>query len=88
MSYYHCGEKKKGAELTKRIVKNCEDNINYALSLSDVKASNLRNEVQRDATIINIMMNVAKNSGDMTTADALDAKLKIINQRVTQKIQF
>jgi len=88
MSYYHCGEKKKAAALTKRIVKNCEDDINYTLSLSDVRANNLRNDVQRSATIINIMANVAKNSGDMTMANELEAKLNIINQKVTQKIQF
>ncbi|OSZ78273.1 hypothetical protein CAP35_08425 [Chitinophagaceae bacterium IBVUCB1] len=88
MSYYHCGEKKKAAALTKKVVKNCEDNINYALSLSDTRASALRNEVQRDATIINILANIAKNSGDMAVANELEAKLTIINQRVTQKIQF
>jgi hypothetical protein len=88
MAYYNCGDKKTGKEMTMRIVKNCEDDINYILSLDDVRANNLKNDVQRDATIINILSNVARNNGDMATADELGKKIDMISQRAAQKLDM
>lgn len=88
MAYYHTGDKKKGRDLTMKIVKNCEDDIKYVLSLDDDRANSLSNDVQRDATIINILSNVAQNSGDMATYNELSAKLKLITQQASQKLNL
>lgn len=85
MAYYNIGEKTKGRDLALKIVKNCEDDINYILSVKESLRDNMAGEVKRDGTIMNILSNVAQNAGDAKTAKEIQDRLNfIINKAASQ----
>lgn len=90
-AYYFVGTesaKKKGKALAEKMVRNSEDDINYILSVPEGKRDVLAGDVQRDATIINVMAGLAKNAGDMDTYRKWDAKLNMLTKRAAEHMNL
>lgn len=91
MAYYSIGTpeaNKKGRELALKVAKNCEDDINYIISLKESKRDGMISDVQRDGTIINIVANIAKNAGDNATFSELDKRLDMITKKASQNMDL
>lgn len=82
-AYYRAGEKKKGRDLTMKLVRNAEDDLNWISTLSDNAMESMTDDRDRDLTIINVMKNIAQTSGDNQTAQELDAKLNMLTKKLS-----
>ncbi len=82
IAYYNIGNKEKGRIIADELVQNAEDDINYILSLKDNGKVAMKGDAQRDMTLINIMYNIAKNSGDTDRAKAYKEKFDLLSTKV------
>lgn len=89
MSYYRAGKPgiEKGSKIALKLSKNMEDDIHYILNLGneDVRES-MADDIQRDMTIINILNNIAQQSGDKATSDILSQKFQQLTSEISTKI--
>jgi len=88
ISYYRAGAKDKGANFAKALAKNMEDDIKYILDLDDDTRDAMTNDVQRDLTIINILSNVAGQSGDTATSQELSTRFQAMLQAASGKMNL
>jgi hypothetical protein len=91
MGYYAIGTEtanKKGRVLALDVAKNHKDDIEYILTLSDGKRDGMVSDVQRDATIMNIVANLAKNAGDNATFSEINKQLEMITQKASQSMNL
>lgn len=89
ISYYRAGAKEKGRNLAMALAKNMEDDVKYILNFDDEdKRLSLARDIQNDLTIINIMSNVANQSGDSTTGKELSQKFEALAQATSAKIDM
>jgi hypothetical protein len=75
-SYYRAGAVKKGADLTRKVVRNAEDNINWALSLPDDGKAAMAGDMRQNWEVMGSLGNVAMTSGDSTTAKDINGKMQ------------
>lgn len=89
ISYYRAGAKEKGRQLAMALSKNMEDDVKYILAFdNEDKRTSLARDIQNDLTIINILGNVANQSGDTITGKELTQKFETLAQVVSQKIDM
>lgn len=87
VGYYRAGVKDKARELSRKIIRNAEDDINYILSLPESRREGSGNEIRRDLTMLNLLGNAAKVSGDAEAAKEFENKFNLLLQRTQQYIQ-
>ncbi|RYD56376.1 MAG: DUF2723 domain-containing protein [Sphingobacteriales bacterium] len=87
MAYYQIGAKDKARELSKKLIRNAEDDINYAMGLSENRRAELESDLYRDRVIIGSLAEAAKVAGDMTSATEFQQKLQIVSQKLGQPMQ-
>jgi len=81
-AYYNAGDMKGAHNLTSKLVRNSEDDINWITTLSDSRKDGEAQDAQRDLAIINMLGNTAQSAGDTTTARDLNKKLQMLLQKV------
>ena len=84
MSYYNIGAKgiPGGSRVAHQLVKNLEGDINWILTLSDDKKEDLSQDAQKDLGMIHSMGVIAGQAGDSATAKEMDAKVKVLEQKM------
>ncbi|RYE23413.1 MAG: DUF2723 domain-containing protein [Sphingobacteriales bacterium] len=87
VGYYRTGAKGKGRDLARKIVRNSEDDINYILSLPESRREGSSNEIRRDLTMLNLLGNAAKVSGDVEASKEFENKFNMLLQRTQQYVQ-
>jgi hypothetical protein len=87
ISYYQIGAKKEARDLTMKLARNAADDVNYILSLDENGRESLRNDLQRDVTIVNVLKNTATQSGDVETARNLEQQLNVLGQKAAPYLQ-
>ena len=87
ISYYRAGAKDKGRALALALARNMEDDVKYILDLENEDTRNgMARDLQNDLTIINILSNVANQSGDTATGEELGQKFQALAQAVSSKV--
>lgn len=81
LAYYRAGEKAKGRDLSMRLARNAEKDIDYSLTLSDAARESMRGDVERDLTIINALRSAAITGGDAATGKEMEQKLQILAKK-------
>ncbi len=82
IAYYRAGAMDKAKDMTMKLVRNAEDDINYITDLNDNGKERMQGDAERDLSIINSLMKNAQASGDITTFQILDKKLNILAGKV------
>lgn len=82
MSYYKAGAKEKGRALSLDITKNCEDDIEYILTLDDNQREYLSRDIRNDASIVNSLSGTAQAAGDAEGAKQLNDRFQGIYNKV------
>jgi hypothetical protein len=91
MGYYSIGTEsanKKGRVLALDVAKNHREDIDYILSLAEGKRDGMVSDVQRDATIMNIVAQLAKNAGDNATFSEINKQLEMSTQKASQAMNL
>jgi len=89
ISYYRAGAKEKGRALSMALAKNMEQDVKYALDFdNEDKRNSMARDIQNDLTIINILSNVANQTGDTATGKELAQKFEALAQTVGTKIDM
>jgi hypothetical protein len=87
MAYYQIGAKGEARELSKKLIRNAEDDINYALTLDEDVRPSLESDLYRDRVIIGSLAEAAKMAGDVQSANEFQQKLQIVSQKLGQPLQ-
>lgn len=86
VGYYGIKDNAKAKEMTMKLLKNAEDNINYTLTVRDDDRQSIANDVQRDLSIVNMLSQNAEAAGDKETAKMLRDKLTILVQKASSAV--
>jgi tetratricopeptide (TPR) repeat protein len=85
-AYYRAGAKEKAAALSKKIVRNAEDNVNWMSTLTGSDRNSMAGEAQQQFQIMQSIGQVAYQSGDTTTAQQIIGKLQALSGKVKDLI--
>lgn len=85
-SYYRAGAKDKGAALSKKIVRNAEENVNWISTLSGDMRTSMTGDAQQQFQIMQSIGQVAYQSGDTATAQQIIGKLQVLGAKVKDLI--
>ena len=86
-AYYRAGARDKARDMAGKLIRNCEDDINYISNLDDGRKPALAGDAQRDMTLIYIMSNIAQASGDSTSAHLWSQKVQTLQAKIGGLIQ-
>jgi hypothetical protein len=81
-AYYRAGANKKATDLSMKIVRNCEDEINWVASLSDDRKASMASEVQQQFQIMSSLGQMAQQAGDSVTANKMMGKMQALLPKV------
>jgi hypothetical protein len=81
-SYYRAGALQKGADLSSKIVRNAEDQLNWISTLSGDNRASMTGDAQQQVQIMQSIGQVAYQSGDSVTANKIVGKLRAIDAKV------
>jgi len=87
LSYMRAGAKDKAAALARKISRNCEDDINWVLSLSEDDQVGQASELQRDLSILNGLGMASTQTGDATLGKELTDKVNSLFARLPPELQ-
>ncbi|PQJ10617.1 DUF2723 domain-containing protein [Flavipsychrobacter stenotrophus] len=87
MSYYKAGAKEKGRDLSLALTKNCEDDVEYMLTLDDNQREYLSRDIRNDASMVNTLASTAQTAGDAEGAKVLNDKFQAIYNKVKGSIR-
>ena len=87
MSYYKAGAKEKARELSLKLAKNSEDDIEYVLSLNDDQKQMLSRDIRNDVSFINSLSVTAQTVGDEEGAKILNQKFQTMLSKVNGLIK-
>ena len=82
MAYYHAGALDKAKALTKKIQRNCLDDINWILSLDQNGRDAMARDARQDISFLNALSQSAQMAGDTATAKELEAQVQSQSQRL------
>lgn len=85
---YQIGYTKKGREITMKLVKNLEADVQWILTLKEDARESMAGDVQRDISIMSMLGNMAKGAGDNATAAELEQKVTMLAKVVSSKINM
>jgi hypothetical protein len=74
MAYYRCGAFDKANALTKKLVKNADDDIAWISNLNENFKESLYNDVRRDLQGIYMLLQSAQQAGDANGTKTLNDK--------------
>jgi tetratricopeptide (TPR) repeat protein len=74
MAYYRCGAFDKANALTKKLVKNADDDITWISNLNENFKESLYNDVRRDIQGIYMLLQSAQQAGDANGTKTLNDK--------------
>jgi len=86
-AYYRAGAKDKAKDMAGKLIRNCEDDINYISNLDDNSKPSLAGDAQRDMTLVYIMSNIAQASGDSTSAHLWSQKVQSLQAKIGGLLQ-
>jgi hypothetical protein len=81
-AYYRAGAKSKATALSEKIVRNCEELVNYAASLPDERRAQMASEVQQQFQIMQSLAQTAYSVGDTAYANKIANKMQAIGPKV------
>ena len=82
MSYFKAGAKDKAKDLSLKITKNSEDDIEWVMSLDEDKRAVAARELRNDVAFVNSLGQAALATGDSATAQMLNQKFQAMYQKV------
>ena len=83
-SYYRAGAIDKANALTKKIVKNAEDDINWVASLSEDSKNAMGDDVKQQFQVMQSLSSTAYQSGDSITAKNIYDKMQGLGPKVRE----
>lgn len=81
-AYFRAGESKKGLDLSNKIIKNIEDDVNWTYSLSDEGKGTMGGELNQYWQIMSSLGSVAMSMGDTTSVKAIETKMRNLQPRM------
>lgn len=87
-SYYVAGAPAKGKTLLMKLVRNCEDDLNWIFTMGEDEKQSMFPDIQRDMSIIRTLADFTKQAGDTATSAELDKKFQMLYTRLTQEVQL
>lgn len=81
-SYYHAGAIDKASKLTRKVIKNVQDDIRWTSTLSEKGRESTVNDVQRDMSIMYQIYLEALKAGDNATVDWVLSSLNTLKKEV------
>ena len=75
-AYYHAGANDKAARLARLLADNARQDITWINDLAENRKASMKNDLQRDAGILNRLATTAAAAGDQQTASYLQTGLK------------
>lgn len=79
--------KKKGAALAKEMLKNSEDDVEYAMTLSEDQRALIARDLRNDISFITTIASLAKETGETATADELNKRAQGMISKVGAIVQ-
>jgi hypothetical protein len=81
-AYYHAGAAAKGAKLARLLADNARQDITWINSLNEGQQAMLKNDLQRNASLLNRLAQTAQEAGDEPTARYLQAGFREVLPKV------
>lgn len=81
-AYYHAGATDKAARLARLLADNARKDITWINDLDETQQASMKNDLQRDAGLLNRLATTAAEAGDQQTANYLQADLKEVLPKV------
>ncbi len=86
-AYFNAGEKTKALDLTNKIVRNVETNINWVSTLSDNGKEGLSDDIKQQFQIMQSLAQTALRSGDTATYKQIYAKMNELGPKVENQLK-
>ena len=86
-SYYEVGDQTSAEELGEKLFDIHEDELEYYLSLTPESQQKMMQEMRITYAVANRLVQVTKRFGDQERAKALEARFKVMDQRMNEAIQ-
>jgi hypothetical protein len=87
-AYYHAGATKQGSDLTRKLVRNMNDDIRYIASLPESGREAMSNDAKRDVGMIYQLFAAALQAGDNATADQLLGTLEKLGNETREMAEI
>jgi hypothetical protein len=81
-AYYRAGAVAKAKDLTNKIVRNAEDDVNWVATLGDNSKTLLSDDVRQQFQIMQSLSSTAYQSGDSVTAKQIMTKMQTLGPKV------
>jgi len=83
ISYYKAGAKDKAAALSNKIVRNAEDDVDWAMTLTDDQRANQSRELRNDCSFVSTLASIAHSAGDEANAQRYNQKFQAMMSKVS-----